>query len=174
MKALVLALALAALAAGIAGAAPEVTVRDGGSLVVKTPGKQDVATYLFLWYDRWIWRELHELTRIDGDAWQGSFAKREEDGPGRILFTQSVTREGDALRLTYEFERDGDMELTRGIYLSFYIPFPDYEGGDVVFTHGPPKTTADNFETAARGCTCLLYTSPSPRDRTRSRMPSSA
>ena len=25
-----------------------------------------------------------------------------------------------------------------------------------------------------RGCTCLLYTSPSPRDRTRSRMPSSA
>ena len=24
------------------------------------------------------------------------------------------------------------------------------------------------------GCTCLLYTSPSPRDRTRSRMPSSA
>ena len=28
---------------------------------------------------------------------------------------------------------------------------------------------------AQRGCTgCLLYTSPSPRDRTRSRMPSSA
>ena len=25
-----------------------------------------------------------------------------------------------------------------------------------------------------KGCTCLLYTSPSPRDRTRSRMPSSA
>src|SRR5665811_1479889 len=25
-----------------------------------------------------------------------------------------------------------------------------------------------------RSCTCLLYTSPSPRDRTRSRMPSSA
>ena len=27
---------------------------------------------------------------------------------------------------------------------------------------------------AAKGYTCLLYTSPSPRDRTRSRMPSSA
>ena len=25
-----------------------------------------------------------------------------------------------------------------------------------------------------KGCSCLLYTSPSPRDRTRSRMPSSA
>ena len=29
-------------------------------------------------------------------------------------------------------------------------------------------------EAIARGETCLLYTSPSPRDRTRSRMPSSA
>ena len=28
--------------------------------------------------------------------------------------------------------------------------------------------------TAARALACLLYTSPSPRDRTRSRMPSSA
>ena len=27
---------------------------------------------------------------------------------------------------------------------------------------------------AVKACTCLLYTSPSPRDRTRSRMPSSA
>ena len=27
---------------------------------------------------------------------------------------------------------------------------------------------------SAWGCACLLYTSPSPRDRTRSRMPSSA
>ena len=29
-------------------------------------------------------------------------------------------------------------------------------------------------DASARGWTCLLYTSPSPRDRTRSRMPSSA
>ena len=29
-------------------------------------------------------------------------------------------------------------------------------------------------EEKERGITCLLYTSPSPRDRTRSRMPSSA
>ena len=30
------------------------------------------------------------------------------------------------------------------------------------------------YETYRNGMTCLLYTSPSPRDRTRSRMPSSA
>ena len=29
-------------------------------------------------------------------------------------------------------------------------------------------------EDAEQKCNCLLYTSPSPRDRTRSRMPSSA
>ena len=31
-----------------------------------------------------------------------------------------------------------------------------------------------NFEIIRHDITCLLYTSPSPRDRTRSRMPSSA
>ena len=35
--------------------------------------------------------------------------------------------------------------------------------------------TMDHMEQEQeRGITCLLYTSPSPRDRTRSRMPSSA
>ncbi len=156
MKALALALALTALVAGSARVAAEVTVSEMGSLVVKTPGKQDVNTHLFLWYDRWIWSSASELTRTDGDRWQGSFVKRPEDGPGRILFTQTLAREGDALRVTYEFERDGQMELTRGIYASFSFPFPDYEGGYVVCTHGPPETTVDGFETAARGCTANL------------------
>ena len=41
--------------------------------------------------------------------------------------------------------------------------------GDTIFsTNGGSTTTVDG------DLTCLLYTSPSPRDRTRSRMPSSA
>ena len=44
---------------------------------------------------------------------------------------------------------------------------------------GQPDVTADaralaDGDPPQNGCTCLLYTSPSPRDRTRSRMPSSA
>ena len=35
-------------------------------------------------------------------------------------------------------------------------------------------TVCDDFSNSATAWTCLLYTSPSPRDRTRSRMPSSA
>jgi len=39
----------------------------------------------------------------------------------------------------------------------------------------PSKPFSSWFYTILRNlCTCLLYTSPSPRDRTRSRMPSSA
>ena len=34
--------------------------------------------------------------------------------------------------------------------------------------------TVTDFDIVSQGSSCLLYTSPSPRDRTRSRMPSSA
>ena len=40
--------------------------------------------------------------------------------------------------------------------------------------NGAGKTTIFNSISGLVSPTCLLYTSPSPRDRTRSRMPSSA
>ena len=40
-------------------------------------------------------------------------------------------------------------------------------------TGDPNRKLCDQFDLIA-GTSCLLYTSPSPRDRTRSRMPSSA
>ena len=36
------------------------------------------------------------------------------------------------------------------------------------------EVAVDGYKAPDYGCFCLLYTSPSPRDRTRSRMPSSA
>ena len=45
-------------------------------------------------------------------------------------------------------------------------------GSTTTFNNGLNLTTAGS--SADRTLTCLLYTSPSPRDRTRSRMPSSA
>ena len=44
----------------------------------------------------------------------------------------------------------------------------------VTKTHSRPHVSNDNPYSESQFKTCLLYTSPSPRDRTRSRMPSSA
>ena len=48
----------------------------------------------------------------------------------------------------------------------------DYIGKRATFTYFE-RTKAGNYRHPLFKC-CLLYTSPSPRDRTRSRMPSSA
>ena len=40
--------------------------------------------------------------------------------------------------------------------------------------HDTKSVLADQLDAVHRASACLLYTSPSPRDRTRSRMPSSA
>ena len=42
------------------------------------------------------------------------------------------------------------------------------------FSHADPDMVASLLEEAGRFCSCLLYTSPSPRDLSTSRMPSSA
>ena len=52
------------------------------------------------------------------------------------------------------------------------------EGASVIIAQGPCvleyRIKHEPWVIDAELCTCLLYTSPSPRDRTRSRMPSSA
>ena len=50
-------------------------------------------------------------------------------------------------------------------------------GAEKVFSSEPAKITDEDIDliiSKGESETCLLYTSPSPRDRTRSRMPSSA
>ena len=50
----------------------------------------------------------------------------------------------------------------------------EFEGKIPVFVQGMGKNVVDEFKQAESGIFCLLYTSPSPRDRQKSRMPSSA
>ena len=51
---------------------------------------------------------------------------------------------------------------------------PKEEGRDDVIYNVHWSVSKEDGEYSARSYGCLLYTSPSPRDRTRSRMPSSA
>ena len=80
----------------------------------------------------------------------------------------------DALTLTFQIKGDGDGKL---------LTAPDQPLGDLFDIYEPNLLREENSVENGKIITtktyeylmiCLLYTSPSPRDRTRSRMPSSA
>ena len=78
-----------------------------------------------------------------------------------------VTYTGEVLQCNFNKGRDLDkvLEFVRNDWYELADSYPaPYEGNVVT-----PQLYDDN-----EGYDCLLYTSPSPRDRTRSRMPSSA
>ena len=78
------------------------------------------------------------------------------------------------------------LNIVRAIILVILVLFQKSEGGALGIGVSQESymfsKTAGNFLTKSTAivatlfiiCSCLLYTSPSPRDRTRSRMPSSA
>jgi len=82
-----------------------------------------------------------------------------------------------------KFNKSKGAAMLRKDLESVGIPYQD-EGGRYADFHAQRHTFISNVgrsgatvketQTLARHSTCLLYTSPSPRDRTRSRMPSSA
>ena len=67
------------------------------------------------------------------------------------------------------YDREGD------IY-DVFCGVPDEKTDLVIRSKANRKVVSDSGKktTLERALSCLLYTSPSPRDRTRSRMPSSA
>ena len=65
--------------------------------------------------------------------------------------------------------RDLDLTWTQGATLRFNQDASSNDGHPLLFTNGSSNPNSGRIETG-----CLLYTSPSPRDRQKSRMPSSA
>ncbi len=147
---------MAALPGADPGQRSSIAVRGDGRVVVRVPGKADVVSHLFLWYDKWQWRRAQDLREDSPGHWSGVFTKKPDDGAGRIKLTQAVGGGGESVDVDYEFSRDGPMRLTSGIFLCFYLPHSDYAGLSIVGTHGPPRTTDGAFEFSARGCTVNL------------------
>ena len=58
--------------------------------------------------------------------------------------------------------------LVQGSHKIYFEESGNPDGKPVVFLHGGPGGGGD------KNVSCLLYTSPSPRDKRQSRMPSSA
>ena len=81
--------------------------------------------------------------------------------PGEYTFPDDALSAGDCITLATE----------EPMFLEYFGCNPTYTNGSVVNVNGD-----DAIELFCNGMLidCLLYTSPSPRDRTRSRMPSSA
>ena len=69
-----------------------------------------------------------------------------------------------------------DITVTAGVITNIEIAKmgEDYTDGDTITVTGGGGNATATITLAEPNLLCLLYTSPSPRDRTRSRMPSSA
>ena len=79
----------------------------------------------------------------------------------------------------YKLEQNKNMKLTVPYYLhkagaGFPSPATDYIEEDIDLNMHLIKNVPATFIIRVQGKSCLLYTSPSPRDGLLSRMPSSA
>ena len=125
-----------------------------------------------------------KVTQAKLDAAVRTFATPAMSGPVTIVIgdkTAVVTPEQYAGALSMVPDATGalapvvDTEALRGVVVSatsgFVVPA---QNASIVLEGGAPVVRPSVAGVAVDTTPCLLYTSPSPRDRTRSRMPSSA
>ena len=86
---------------------------------------------------------------------------------GRFIIRKCKTKQTDTYRLIFDWARpETPMELTFG-YQDVQVAY------DAIHAYAR-KSGLPVCQYACKANNCLLYTSPSPRDRQKSRMPSSA
>jgi len=71
---------------------------------------------------------------------------------GYISYTQTVkpTPDGGA-DIALAFHKDGEIHLTRGIFLLLQFQAPEMSERVIAFTHGPPSVVSDDYRIGARG-----------------------
>ena len=127
------------------------------------------------------------VIRIGDDPASGVYVKNKERACSRvgiksfIFHLKDNVKQKEVEQLINKINLDNDID---GMLLQ--LPIPSNFDEQKLISYIDPDKDVDGLneqnigklvknEPAMRSCTpCLLYTSPSPRDRTRSRMPSSA
>ena len=107
-------------------------------------------------------------SKSNGDIAAGKYYNITKVGDNGILSVASST--GFGLRVGIVANLDGSVN-----FVTIKKPGYGYKNGDVVYISQPGSSGTARVEIVnTSNTTCLLYTSPSPRDLSTSRMPSSA
>ena len=97
-------------------------------------------------------------------------------GIGVFAFSLDISLEGSLGNMTFDTNRTsalsaGNLAFSENLYWTGTAKIEQAIADNAIFSI---IANHDNILRNSLYTTCLLYTSPSPRDRTRSRMPSSA
>ena len=115
-----------------------------------------------------------KIFTVDGDEQQFSFLGDPSMVFHHLTYSAGVAG-GYSNPFAYNYYGFGSISYCQPLPSIFY----DFATAEMVLTYDPQTFqyycgSVTNYEKLGYYSSCLLYTSPSPRDRTRSRMPSSA
>jgi hypothetical protein len=124
---------------------------EKGAFSIQIPGAPEVRGSLFLWHGEWKYAIPSGVESVGPSFWRGTMP---EPGvtDGHISYTQTVkpTPDGGA-DIALAFHKDGEIHLTRGIFLLLQFQTPEMPERVIAFTHGPPSAVSDDYRIGARG-----------------------
>jgi hypothetical protein len=122
-----------------------------GSFFLEGQGLPKVKGSLFLWHDDWKYATPSSVTSTEPDSWSGNMPEPNIT-TGYISYTQTTkTSEDGTTDISLDFRKNGEIRLTRGIFMLIEFPTYDMSGQTIDFTHGLPYVASDDYKTVARG-----------------------
>ncbi|MDQ1327694.1 MAG: Mannan endo,4-beta-mannosidase, partial [Candidatus Poribacteria bacterium] len=122
-----------------------------GSFSIQTSSILKVKGSLFLWYDDCKYATPSSVIFTEPDSWSGNMPKPGTTS-GHISYTQTVKfSPDDSTYISLEFHKNGDVHLTRGIFMLIELPMQEMSGYTIAFTHGPPYVASDSYQATAKG-----------------------
>jgi hypothetical protein len=124
---------------------------EKGAFSVEVSGAPKVRGSLFLWHGEWKYATPSGVESIEDLAWRGTMP---EPGvvDGYISYTQRVRQTSDGgADIDLIFHKNGEIRLTRGLFLLIQFQTPEMMKHTIMFTHGPPSAVSEHYRVAARG-----------------------